>query len=319
MRPIILFLAAASFCALFAIAADFEKQGIFLDPKAAGPDYADQGEYVNDWGGAQVIALGDNKFRLVIYQGGLPGAGWNGERRSEVEGKRDGDRIVFAASENGFKHSVANGILTTTTANGDEYKMNKTQRKSPTLGAKPPKSALALFDGSNTDAWVNPHLDDRGLLAAGTKTKGDFTDFTLHAEFMTPFKPTGRGQDRGNSGIYLQQRYEVQILDSFGLKGESNECGGIYSQQKPLVNMCFPPLTWQTYDIDFTAAKFDENGKKTKPGVVTVKQNGVLIHDHYEFKDKTGGGKPEGPTPGPIELQGHGNPVFFQNIWIVEK
>ena len=307
-------------CVTSLTAADLEKPGTYLTPESAGPDYADQGEYANDWGGAQVIALGDGKFRLVIYKDGLPGAGWDGERRPEMEGKRDGDRVVFAPTESGMKHFVAKGVLTTVTPGGDEYTMNKTERKSPTLGGKPPKGAVVLFNGSNTDAWVDPHLDEkRNLLAAGTKTRRQFTNFTLHAEFLLPFKPAGRGQDRGNSGIYIQDRYEVQVLDSFGLKGESNECGGLYAQQKPSVNMCFPPLTWQTYDIDFTSAQFDAAGKKVKPAVITVKQNGVTIHDKYEIKSKTGGGKAEGPEPGGIQLQGHGNPVFYRNIWLVEK
>lgn len=302
------------------LAADLDKAGTYLTPESAGPDYADQGEYANDWGGAQVIALGDSKFRLVIYKDGLPGAGWDGERRPEVEGKREGDRIVFAPTDSGMKHHIAKGVLTTVTPNGDEYTMAKTERRSPTLGAKPPKGALVLFDGSNTDAWANPHRDEkRNLLAAGTKTKRNFTNFTLHVEFLLPFKPAGRGQDRGNSGIYIHDRYEIQILDSFGLKGEANECGALYAQAKPSVNMCLPPLTWQTYDIDFTSTEFDPAGQKTKPAIVTVKHNGVTIHDRYEIKNKTGGGKPEAPGGGPLQLQGHGNPVFFRNLWLVEK
>jgi hypothetical protein len=176
-----------------------------------------------------------------------------------------------------------------------------------------------LFDGSNADAWSNGHVDDRKLLAGGTKSNQKFGDFTLHVEFRTPFKPTARGQGRGNSGVYLQDRYEVQVLDSFGLKGENNECGGIYSKIKPRVNACFPPLSWQTYDIDFEAARFDADGKKTKNAVATVRHNGILIHDHVEIPGSTGGGQPEKAEPGPIQLQGHGNPVFFRNIWIVEK
>jgi len=109
------------------------------------------------------------------------------------------------------------------------------------------------------------------------------------------------------------------VLDSFGLKGENNECGGIYTKGKPSENLCFPPLVWQTYDIDFQAAKFDEDGKKTKKAVITVKHNGVLIHDKFEINGPTGGGKAENASPGPIQLQDHGNAVFFRNIWIVEK
>ena len=179
--------------------------------------------------------------------------------------------------------------------------------------------AIVLFDGASTDAWTGGHVDERGLLAAGTKSKRGFTNFTLHVEFLLPFKPLGRGQDRGNSGVYLQDRYEVQVLDSFGLKGDNSECGAIYSKLKPDVNMCFPPLIWQTYDIEFTAAQFDADGTKTKNAVATVKHNGVTIHDHAEISGPTGGGAPETPQGGPIQLQGHGSPVFYRNIWVVEK
>jgi len=109
------------------------------------------------------------------------------------------------------------------------------------------------------------------------------------------------------------------VLDALGLEGADNETGGIYKVAKPIVNMCLPPLTWQTYDVDFTAAKFDEEGKKTASARMTVKLNGVLVHKDVEVPNNTGGGKKEGPEPGPIYLQGHGNPVFYRNIWIVEK
>ena len=171
---------------------------------------------------------------------------------------------------------------------------------------------------TNADAWNGGHVDDRHLLQSGPKSKQKFQAFTLHVEFLLPFKPAARGQERGNSGVYLQDRYEVQVLDSFGLKGENNECGGIYSQVAPRLNMCFPPLQWQTYDIDFTPAQFTD-GKKTKNAVTTIRQNGVLIHENQEIKGPTGGGQPEAAEPGPIQLQGHGNPVFYRNIWIVEK
>ena len=188
-----------------------------------------------------------------------------------------------------------------------------------------PKSTFRLeysINGGTNWVTVTPNiseLPDRGLLQAGTKTKQQFTNFSLHCEFLLPFKPAARGQDRGNSGVYLQDRYEVQVLDSFGLKGEDNECGGIYSQAKPLVNMCYPPLTWQTYDIDFTSAKFDDAGKKTKNAILTVKHNGVVIHDNLELKGPTGGGKKEERTGGAIQLQGHGNPVFYRNVWVAPK
>jgi hypothetical protein len=117
----------------------------------------------------------------------------------------------------------------------------------------------------------------------------------------------------------MQDRYEVQVLDSFGLKGLNNECGAIYSKTPPSVNMCLPPLTWQTYDIEFAAAKFDAEGMKKQNAVITVNHNGVVIHENVEIDSPTGGGKKEGPTGGAIQLQGHGNPVCYRNVWLVPK
>ena len=289
----------------------------FTDAAKAGPDYLDQGEYKNDWGGAQIIALGDDKFRMVTYKGGLPGDGWDKEFKQEINGQREGDKIIFTSTNN-YRAELASGKITIQSDAGGPWTMEKVMRKSPTLGLKPPAGAVVLFDGTTVDEWKNGHMDERKLLQAGTISKKVFTNFTLHIEFLLPFKPFGRGQDRGNSGVYLQDRYECQVLDSFGLKGENNECGGFYQQAKPAQNMCFPPLTWQTYDIDFTAAKFDDTGKKVKNMVVTVRHNGVIIHDKLELKSETpGGGMTEVPAGGGIQLQGHGNPVFYQNIWIL--
>ena len=291
----------------------------YLTPKEGGADYAAQGEYKNDWGGAQIIALGNDEFRMVTYQGGLPGAGWNKETKTEMPGKRDGDKVVFTG-ENSYRAELAGGKITINTANGGPYTMEKMERTSPTMGEKPPAGAIVLFDGSNADGWEGGHMDARKWLAAGCKGKQLFTNFTAHVEFLLPFKPLGRGQDRANSGVYVQDRYEIQVLDSFGLKGENNECGGIYTQAKPAVNMCFPPLTWQTYDIDFTAAKYDTSGTKTANARLTVRHNGVLIHENLELKTNTpGNGRKEDATGGPFFLQGHGNPVYFRNIWAMPK
>lgn len=301
------------------VCAQKQKAETFLTVAEAGRDYVDQGEYKNDWGGAQVIALGDDNFRMVTYKGGLPGAGWDKESRTENSGKREGGKIVFTG-ENNYRAELSNGKITINSASGGPWTMEKIERKSPTLGAKPPKGAVVLFDGKSADAWKDGKMDERGLLAAGCKSKQEFTNFTAHLEFLLPFKPLGRGQDRGNSGVYIQDRYECQVLDSFGLTGEDNECGGFYKKAKPSENMCFPPLVWQTYDIDFTSAKFDKDGKKIKNAVVTVKHNGVTIHDKLELTSHTAGnGKVEDPSGGPFYLQGHGNPVFYQNIWVVTK
>ena len=293
-----------------------DNKATFTNPAEAGPDFAAQGEYVGEDAAAQVIALGDGKFHVVGFKGGLPGTP-DSEKKSEADGQRDGDKVVF--EKDGAKAEISNNQLVVT-KNGETFTLTKAERKSPTLGAKPPEGATVLFDGKNADAWKGGKVDADGNLQAGTVSKQDFGDCTLHVEFRTPFMPGARGQGRGNSGVYLQNRHEVQVLDSFGLKGENNECGGIYSKHKPAVNMCFPPLSWQTYDIDYTAARYDGEGKKSSNAKLTVKHNGVLVHQNAEVDSATtAAGQKDGPGLGPIQLQNHGNPVVYRNIWIVEK
>ena len=203
------------------------------------------------------------------------------------------------------------------------------------------KGPDALFDvafGPEKDSgsdvkwkWINAYQppDNRvkWALVAGAMevrggnivTKDRFKDFNLHIEFRTPFMPEARGQGRGNSGVYLQGRYEIQVLDSYGLEGRDNECGGIYQVGAPMVNMCLPPLQWQTYDITFQAPRFDASGNKTEDAVVTVVHNGVTIHDRRRLPGPTGGAMDGNESePGGIYLQDHGNPVRFRNIWLVE-
>ena len=144
------------------------------------------------------------------------------------------------------------------------------------------------------------------------------SEYTLNTnEFQLSFMPYARGQGRSNSGCYMQGRYEVQVLDSFGLKGKNNECGGIYSIKDPDLNMCYPPLSWQTYDVEYTAAKY-EGDRKVKDALMTVRHNGVLVHRDVELpKGTTAHPTKEGPEPGPIYLQNHGNPLKYRNIWVV--
>ena len=163
----------------------------------------------------------------------------------------------------------------------------------------------------NGAVQVTPH-------SGSMVTRNSFKDFTLHVEFRTPFMPEARGQGRGNSGVYLQGRHEVQVLDSYGLKGEPNECGGLYKHTAPRVNACAPPLQWQTYDIEYTAARYDAAKQAMVPAHVTVRQNDVLIHDDVALPLVENGG-PGTVAEGPIQLQDHNNPVEYRNVWVVAR
>jgi hypothetical protein len=303
-------------------------RAVFTDPKEAGPDFAVQGEYVGklktDKGelacGAQVIALGNGKFRSVGYYAGLPGAGWDGKEKPVAEGQTQDGVTTLKAVDGEATATIKDGVMTVADANGQTLAtLKRTVRKSPTLGAKPPEGAVVLFDGKTAENFQGGRMTKDGLLMQGATSKQNFQSFTLHLEFRTPFMPSDRGQGRGNSGFYAQGRYEVQILDSFGLEGLDNECGGMYGVARPKVNMCFPPLSWQTYDVDYTAAEY-QDGKKVRGAKMTVRHNGVEIHKDVELPHATTAAPVgEGPELGPIFLQDHGCPVRFRNIWVVEK
>ena len=297
-----------------------------LDAKQADADFAFQGEYVgnieNDGNttkvGIQVVALGGGKFHAVGHIGGLPGDGWDGQTKHEADGEVKGGTVIIKGEQ--ALVQIKDG--TATILNNDGVKLGefkKITRESDTIGKKPPQGAVVLFDGSTADNFQGGKLDGN-LLVQGVTSKPKFQSYSMHIEFLLSYMPAARGQGRANSGCYAQGRYEVQILDSFGLSGEHNECGGIYTIKKPDVNMCFPPLSWQTYDIDFTAAKYDDAGKKTADAKMTVKHNGVVIHNDVALpKSTTAAPVAEGKESGPIYLQDHGNPIRFRNIWVVEK
>ena len=210
-------------------------------------------------------------------------------------------------------------------------------------GTTAPSDAIVLFDGRNTDQWVAikgyapsawentnegplkwPITD--GVLYStkgfSARSKQEFGDFQLHLEFKTPEKIEGTGQGRGNSGIFLQGRYEIQVLDNYQNPTYVNGMvGSVYKQAIPLANPSRKPGEWQTYDIIYTAPRFNKAGMMSEPAYVTVLLNGVLVQNHTAIRGTTeyiGVPKVQPHGKGPILLQDHGNPVGFRNIWVRE-
>jgi len=225
-----------------------------------------------------------------------------------------------------FEIESANGRL-------DEYKSGIVWAEPPVVtpgdSMSAPSDAIVLFDGTdlaafeNGDKWKveNGYATVQG---ATIRTKQSFGDCQLHIEFATPTEVKGDGQGRGNSGVYFMGKYEIQVLDSFENKTYfDGQCGAVYKQQPPTVNACRAPGKWQTYDIIFTAPRFNEDGSVKTPAYVTVLQNGVLIHNHFKLEGGTYWDQPphyeKHDAKLPIHIQNHGNPVMFRNIWVREN
>ncbi len=294
-----------------------------IDPAEAeaDPDFAFQGEYLGEgelpgWGrekiGAQVIALGEGEFRVVLYCGGLPGAGWQrGEEREFLEGRREGDLVRLSGK--GFSGKIENGKLTLKDKDDKLLaELERTERKSPTLGQEPPRGAVVLFDGTSAENFQDGELTEMGTLDAGCTLKTRPRMARLHLEFRLSWKPKARGQGRSNSGVYIGGVPEIQVLDSFGLEGAKNECGALYGRREPDVNMCLPPLEWQTFDMEFTPPQRGPDGRPKGNYRVTIRHNGVVIHKDYDT-----GRQDLGPQR--LHLQQHGNHVQYRNIWVVER
>ena len=315
--------------------------GVFLLQAPAKPDDDQkfQGEYAGEVSyngesiqlGVQVVARGDGRFDAIAYPGGLPGAGWLPPNMIVGSGTREGTGAAAVVKLEGVdwggisrSAEIRDGKVAPLGDDGRPLAaFAKTERSSPTLGEKPPAGAIVIFDGDGPvdeqTRLVRPRITEDGLLMEGATTKDAFGDARLHIEFQVPYLPGNADQARGNSGVYLQGRYEIQVLDSFGSQPKSNGCGGIYRVAKPDITMSFPPLAWQTYDIDFRAPRFDA-GRKLEPAQVTVLHNGVMIHDRVKLEGPTPGGldAEEQPT-GRLHLQDHGDPVRFRNIWVQPK
>lgn len=301
-----------------------DKPAPITDPAKADADFAVLGEYVGEVKGddgkpaklgVQVAVNGTGKFRTSAFRGGLPGDGWDKSKKIDGDGQTKDGVTAFPKLLDGA--SIKDGVLSLVAADGSKLgDLKKVTRQSSTLGAKPPEGAVVIFDGSSLDKLTGGKLVEDKLLLSGARTKQSFKDFTLHLEYRVPY----RCPANGNSGVYLQGLYEIQIIDWFGRDPGKGGNGAIYGVRAPDVNVSYPPLSWQTFDIRFTAAKFADDGSVAKNPVVTVRHNGVVIHENVELPGKgTDGGK-LATTGGPIFLQPYGgSPVHFRNVWIVEK
>lgn len=287
---------------------------------------------------AQVISLGKGEYRAKV----LDVFDRQTETIAILDGKLEGEAVRLAGQANyrdgtfDVKAAIEDGKFTGSFMGQGEgsFALERVFRVSRTMGAKPPKGAIVLFNGKDFKEWKRARVkegeDDtvKWKLVNGAMvvtrggggniiTRKTFNDVKqLHVEFRSPFMPDKRGQGRGNSGVYIQRRYEVQILDSFGLEPKNNDCASLYRFKAPDKNVCKMPGQWQSYDMIFHAAKFDGDRKREKARI-TLWHNGVLVHDDVALDNKTGAGRPEGPAPGPILLQDHGNEACFRNIWIV--
>ncbi len=198
--------------------------------------------------------------------------------------------------------------------------------------AKAPSDAVVLFDGKDFSKWqaerggeVKWKLENDYMETTKTgriRTKDEFGDFQLHLEWATPAVVVGKGQGRGNNGVNIFGRYEIQVLDSYNNETYADgQAAAIYGQKPPLFNASKPPGEWQTYDIIFESPRWDDQGKLVKKAYVTVLHNGIVVHHRQELYGHTpyrGGGNYDKPHPpkGFIELYEHGNPVRFRNIWL---
>jgi hypothetical protein len=276
----------------------------------------------------KVVDEGD-RHRLVLYT--TPETPIDQGAYVEISGQVDGSQLALFGLSGGYgwKGQIQDGTLRAQSGYGQYFEMKKIESKSPNAGLKPPAGAVVLLayepgqapteDMKNNwtnDAWVA--LPDGSMQITpkrgANRTRQQFGDIKqLHIEFWLPLEPKERGQGRANSGVYLADQYEVQVLDSFGLLDTSGDCGGIYNVARPRVNASLPPEVWQTYDITFRAPRMDASGKVTELPRLTVVFNGVKIHDNLEIPMNRHRAK------GPLQLQDHGHKIQFRNIWVVEQ
>lgn len=284
----------------------------------AGAGEAGAQEASTEMLGLQIRSIGGDEFEAMSFMGGLPGQDQHKPTPIRMIGRRSGDFVVLSGGPWAIFVEKDSCLLLDRKGN-KVGQLQRIHRTSPTLGARPPKDSIVLFDGTNIDHFTNAQMTKDGLLMEGADLKPMFQDFNMHVEFRLPYMPEADGQQRANSGLYLQSRYECQVLDSFATDPVFNGCGALYRFRKPDFNMCLPPLVWQSYDVQFTAPRWAADGTKLRDAHLTSWVNGVKVHDNVALPDKTGAGKQEEPVLLPIRIQDHGDPVRFRNIWIVDR
>lgn len=278
---------------------------------------------------AVVVAESPTDWRIVIEavsaERGRQGA------HIEVYGNLQGQGVDISYPSGGYRwNGGINGAhLAVESEYGQHFELDKIVRKSPNEGLEPPAGAVVLLPykkGIKPDlgAWNNQNWEalDNGaarVRQGSNTTKEKFGDIKrLHVEFWLPLEPGNRGQGRANSGVFLNDTYEVQVLDSFGLVETSGDCGSLYSIKRPDVNASLPPETWQTYDIEFRAPRLNADGSIKESPRITVIHNGIKIHDNVEIRQGTANPKAEVKTTGAIQLQDHSHPIQYRNIWLVK-
>jgi hypothetical protein len=275
---------------------------------------------------AKIVAEGGGSYKVILI--------WSEEGKTNRmwwSARTEGNKVLMdgKSETTEMSGSIADKKLTAEIKGSASGKFSLTYalRHSPTEGDAPPPGAVVLLPyaegkATSTAEWTNATwktLTDGSMIVGkdNNSSKISFGDCRVHVEFYIPFEADKRGQDRGNSGVYLESRYEIQILDSFGLEAKNNECGAIYGVAAPRTNACYPPGQWQTFDIVFRAPRVDRD-KVLRPAVITVRHNGVKIHDIVKVSTTTTAGVAGPPAEtAPLMLQDHGHAVRFRNIWVL--
>jgi hypothetical protein len=283
---------------------------------------------------AKVVAEGNHRYRIVLRAKPLDPSEW--PLQIELPGRLEGEKIVVDGHAGGhdWRGQIAGGALSIAKQSyGGGFEMKRVIKKSPTEGLPPPPGAIVLLayqpgqkpslDEWKDSGWVATHEGIVHRAAEGGKrgdlfSKRDFRNVRLHVEFRIPYEPDFREQERGNSGVILAERYEVQVLDSYGLAPGAGDCAAIYDVAQPRVNAAFPPLSWQTYDITFYAPKLDDAGKLIRRPEFTVLWNGVKVQENQTAATPTGDPHRANAASGSLRLQDHGNLVYFRNVWLQE-